>query len=42
MSGQALDWAAQGHGGVTIPRGILELWRCGTEGRGLVCMVVMG
>ena len=26
--------AAQGGGGVTIPGGVAELWRCGTEGRG--------
>ena len=26
--------AAQGDGGVTIPAGVPELWRCGTEGRG--------
>jgi len=27
-SGEALEWAAQGGGGVTVPG------RCGTEGRG--------
>ena len=26
--------AAQGGGGVTVPGGVQELWRCGTEGRG--------
>jgi len=26
--------AAQGGGGVTIPGGVQETWRCGTEGRG--------
>jgi len=26
--------AALGGGAVTIPGGVLELWRCGTEGRG--------
>ena len=26
--------AAQEGGGVTIPGGVPELWRCGTEGRG--------
>ena len=25
--------AAQGGGGVTVPGGVQELWRCGTEGR---------
>ena len=33
-SGQALAQAAQGGGGATIPRGVQELWRCGTEGHG--------
>ena len=28
--------AARGGGGVTVPGGAQELWRCGTEGRGLV------
>jgi len=31
-----LNWAAQGGGGVTIPGGIQETFRCGTEGHGLV------
>jgi len=31
-----LDQAAQGGGGVTIPGGVQEMWRCGTEGHGLV------
>ena len=26
--------AAQGDGGVTVPGGAQELWRCGTEERG--------
>jgi len=26
--------AAQGGGAVTIPGGIQEMWRCGTEGHG--------
>ena len=26
--------AARGGGGVTVPGGVPELWRCGTEGRG--------
>ena len=35
-SGEALAQAAQGGGGgVTIPGGVQELWRCGTEGHGL-------
>ena len=39
-SGEALAQAAQG-GGVTIPEGVQETWRCGTEGPGLVVMAVM-
>ena len=35
-SGQALAQAAQRGGGVTNPGGILETWRCDTEGHGLV------
>jgi len=31
-----LKWAAQGGGGVTIPGGVLETFRCGTEGHDLV------
>ena len=30
----ALAQGAQGGGGVTIPGGVQELWRCGTEARG--------
>ena len=30
-SGEALEQAAQGGGGVTIARGVQEAWRCGTE-----------
>ena len=33
-SSEALEWAAQGGGGIAIPRGVPEPWRCGTEGRG--------
>ena len=33
-SGDALAQAAQGGGGVTVPVGVQELWRCGTGGRG--------
>ena len=32
--GEALAQAAQGGGGVTVPGGVQELWRCGTEERG--------
>ncbi len=34
MSGAAVAQAAQGGGGVTVPGGVQEPWRCGTEGRG--------
>jgi len=34
--------AAQGSGGVTIPGGVQEPYRYGTEGYGLVDTVVMG
>ena len=33
-SGSALAQAAQGGGRVTIPGGVPEPWRCGTEGHG--------
>ena len=33
-SGEALAQAAQGSGGVTVPGGDREPWRCGTGGRG--------
>ena len=33
-SHQALEQTAQGGGGVTIPEGVPEPWRCGTEGCG--------
>ena len=36
FSGWVLKWAAQGGGGITIPGGIPEPWRCCTEGCGLV------
>ena len=29
------------HGGVIIPGRVQEMWRCGTEGPGLLSMVVM-
>ena len=34
QSNNAVAQAAQGGGAVTIPGGVQELWRCGTEGRG--------
>ena len=34
--------AAQGGGGVSIPGGVPELWRCGTEGRGQWAILVVG
>jgi len=37
-----LEQAAHGGGGVTIPEGVQEKGRCGTEGHGLMGMVVMG
>ena len=36
QSGDALAQAAQGSGGVTVPGGVQEPWRSGTEGHGLV------
>ena len=35
-SGQVLEWAIQGGGGVMIPGGIQEGFECCTEGHGLV------
>ena len=35
MSGDALEWAAQGGSGVTIPGGVQEQWRGGTEVHGI-------
>ena len=35
-SGEALEQAAQGSGGVSIPEGVQEMCRCGTKGQGLV------
>ena len=31
-----LEWAGQGGDGVTVPVGVQETWRCGSEGHGLV------
>jgi len=42
MSGQALDQAAQGSGGVTIPGGVQKTCRRGTSGHGLAGVVVLG
>ena len=42
MSGQVLEHAAQGSGEVTVPDGVHEKGRCGTEGHGVVGMEVMG
>jgi len=36
MSGQVVEQAAQRGGGVTIPGGVQEVFRCCTEGHGLV------
>ena len=33
---QALEWAVQGGGGVTIPGGVQETFRYGTEGHSLL------
>jgi len=41
-SGQALEQAAQGSGGVPIPGGVQKTRRCGISGHGLVGMVVLG
>ena len=41
-SGQALDQAAQGSGGVPIPGGVQKPCGCGTWGHGLASMVVLG
>jgi len=35
-SGQALEQAALGGGGVTVPGGLQETFRCCTEGCGIV------
>jgi len=41
-SGEALEQAAQGVGGVTIPGGVQEKGSCGNWGHGLVGIVGMG
>ena len=35
-SGQALERTALGGGGVTVPGGVQEMFKCCTEGHGLV------
>ena len=35
-SGQAVAWTAQGDGEVTVPGGVQEMFRCCTEGHGLL------
>lgn len=35
-SGQGLEWATQGSGGVPMPEGISEMSKCGTKGHGQV------
>jgi len=40
--GNALEQAAQGGGEVTVPGGVQEPRGYGSEGYGLVCIVVMG
>ena len=42
MSGEALEQAAQGGGGVTIHGGVREMWRCGTEGTWFMAVRGMG
>jgi len=37
-----LAQAAQGDGGLTVPGGVQETWRCGTEGHSIVFMVGRG
>ena len=37
-----MEQTAQGSGGATVPGGVQETWRFGTEGHGLVDMVWMG
>ncbi len=41
-SGNALEQAAQGGGGVTVPGGVQEMCRCGIEEHGLVSVGVTG
>ena len=39
LCGNALKQTAQRGSAVTVPGGVQETWRCGTEGHGLVGMV---
>ena len=41
-SAEAVARAAQRGGGVTVPGGVQETWRCGTEGCGLVGTMGVG
>jgi len=40
--GQALEYAAQGSGGVTSPGGVQKTYKYSTSGHGLAGMVVLG
>jgi len=42
LSGQALDQAAQGSGGVPIPGGVQKRCGCGPSGHGLAGVVGLG
>jgi len=42
MSGQALEQAAQGSGGISISGGVQKVCRHGISGHGLAGMVVLG
>lgn len=39
---EALAQASQGGGGVTVPKGVQETWRCGSQGHGLWVLLVVG
>jgi len=36
QSGRVLEWPAKGSGGLTVPGGVQETFRCCSEGWGLV------
>ena len=42
LIGEALEQAAQGGGGITVPGSVQELSRCGTERHDLESMMVVG
>jgi len=42
MSGQTLEQAAQGSGGITIPGGVQKTCRYGISGHGLAGIKVLG